>query len=156
MCVCNCEFIDAFTPDITVRYVWTTIPKVSVSQQTRGVTLKTIGIVGSRRRNTSADGAAVYRKFLEICEVGDEIVSGGCPQGADNFAERIAKVKQVPIKIYYAEWRRLGRGAGFARNGNIAKDADVLIACVAEDRTGGTEDTIKKYQKLGKTTLFLV
>ena len=118
--------------------------------------MKIIGIVGSRRRNTSADKTKIYQKFLEIYEQGDEIVSGGCPQGADAFAEWIAKVAQVPIKIYYAEWNRLGRGAGFARNGSIAKDADVLIACVAEDRTGGTEDTIKKYQKLGKNELFLV
>lgn len=35
-------------------------------------------------------------------------------------------------------------------------EADVLIACVAEDRKGGTEDTIKKFQKLGKTQLILV
>jgi len=30
------------------------------------------------------------------------------------------------------------------------------MACVAEDRTGGTEDTIKKYLALGKTNLILV
>lgn len=118
--------------------------------------MKTIGIVGSRRRSTARDYEIVEKQFRSIYEQGDEIVSGGCPQGADAFAEWIAKVAQVPIKIYYAEWDRLGRGAGFSRNGAIAKDADVLIACVAEDRTGGTEDTIKKYQKLGKTALHLV
>jgi len=36
------------------------------------------------------------------------------------------------------------------------KGTDVLMACVAEDRTGGTEDTIKKYLALGKTNLILV
>ena len=49
------------------------------------------------------------------------------------------------------------RGAGFVRNGDIAKDSDVLIACVAPDRTGGTEDTIKKFLKLKtEKCLFLV
>jgi hypothetical protein len=84
------------------------------------------------------------------------LFSGGCPTGADNFAEQLAKKWQIPILIHYAKWDKLGKRAGFARNGDIAKDADVLIACVAEDRTGGTEDTIKKFQKLGKTDLILV
>ena len=115
--------------------------------------MKTIGIIGSRRRNTPADAVLVTNKFLDIYVVGDEIVSGGCPQGADRFAELIAKQRQVPIKIYYAEWDRLGKRAGFARNGSIARDANVLIACVAEDRTGGTEDTIKKFGTKGEVIL---
>ena len=85
---------------------------------------------------------------MEIYEDGDTIVSGGCPEGGDNFAERIAKKEQVPVKIYYARWNKLGKSAGFTRNGDIARDADVLIAVVAADRTGGTEDTIKKFLKL--------
>lgn len=109
---------------------------------------KVIGIIGSRRRHTHVDYFPTLDKFREIYEDGDEIVSGGCPQGGDYFAEKIAKDQQVPIKIYYAQWNKLGRSAGFARNGDIARDADVLIAVVATDRTGGTEDTIKKFQKL--------
>ena len=115
--------------------------------------MKVIGIVGSRRRNTSKDKTLTYQKFLDIYQVGDEIVSGGCPQGADSFAEWIAKVEQVPIKIYYAEWDRLGKSAGFSRNGLIARDAHELIACVALDRTGGTEDTINKFGKKGPVYL---
>lgn len=109
-----------------------------------------IGIVGSRRRNTTDDHAKVVKAFQEIYKPGDEIVSGGCPQGGDRFAEQIAKNWQIPIKIYYAQWDKLGKSAGFVRNGDIARDADVLIACVAADRTGGTEDTIKKFVKLEK------
>lgn len=109
--------------------------------------MKVIGIVGSRRRNSAEDYRAVELAFMKIYDEGDQIVSGGCPQGADAFAEHIAKKHQIPIKIYYAEWNRLGKQAGFARNIDIANEADVLIACVAEDRTGGTEDTIAKFQK---------
>ena len=36
----------------------------------------------------------------------------------------------------------------YARNTLIAQDSDVLIACVAADRKGGTEDTICKWKKL--------
>lgn len=118
--------------------------------------MKTIGIVGSRRRNSIADKKLVHKKFIELYKDGDQIVSGGCPQGGDFFAEWIAKTEQVPITIHYARWHKHGKAAGFIRNGDIAKNADVLIACVAEDRTGGTEDTIAKFLKLGKIDLHLV
>ena len=103
--------------------------------------------MGSRCRDSEEDFKATEKIFLSLYESGDEIVSGGCPKGGDKFAERLAKKYQVPIKIYYAQWNKLGRGAGFARNTDIARDADCLIAVVAEDRKGGTEDTIKKFLK---------
>ena len=118
--------------------------------------MKYIGIVGSRRRNEESDYRLVLEAFYNFREPGDIIVSGGCWAGADRFAETIAKKEQVPILIYYAEWDRLGKGAGFARNGDIAAKSDILIACVAPDRTGGAEDTIKKFTKFGKTDLILV
>ena len=118
--------------------------------------MKIIGIVGSRRRDSKEDYEKTLKAFEQVYEVDDEIVSGGCSQGADRFAEMLALHCQVPIKIYYAEWNRLGKKAGFMRNAYIAGDADVLIAVVASDRTGGTESTIKEYLKLGKTQLILI
>lgn len=109
--------------------------------------MKTIGIVGSRRRNAEEDFQVVKELFFGIYEFGDRICSGGCPKGADRFAERLAKEHRIPIKIFPAEWLRFGRGAGLIRNTDIAKNSDVLIACVSKDRTGGTEDTIKKFRK---------
>lgn len=105
-----------------------------------------IGIVGSRRRNTQADLQLVEQKFLDIYRNGDMIISGGCPEGADRFAEWIAKKHQIPITIIYAQWKRMGVRAGYVRNGEIAAKSDTLIACVAPDRKGGTEDTIKKFK----------
>jgi hypothetical protein len=118
--------------------------------------MKVIGIVGSRRKDTTEYLELVKTQFNLIFEKGDTIVSGGCPQGADRFAEIIAKEQNIPIKLYLAEWKKYGRSAGFQRNGLIAADADILIACVANDRTGGTEDTIKKYLKMHKKALILV
>jgi hypothetical protein len=117
--------------------------------------MKTIGIIGSRRRDSQKDFEQCENKFLEIYEEGDEIVSGGCSRGGDRFAEILAKKHQVPIKIDYAQWDKLGKGAGFARNTDIAKDSDVLIAVVASDRTGGAEDTIKKAIKMNKKIIIL-
>ena len=116
----------------------------------------TIGIIGSRRRNGEEDYDKVLAAFLKIYKEGDTLVSGHCPEGGDLFAEHIAYGLNIPIKLYPAEWGKYGKAAGFKRNGIIAESADVLIACVAKDRTGGTEDTIRKFKKLGKTDLILV
>jgi len=108
--------------------------------------MKVIGIVGSRKRNELKDFDKVEACFLSVYQNGDSIVSGGCPKGGDRFAELLAEKYKAPIVIYEADWK-LGKHAGFLRNTDIAKDADVLIACVAPDRKGGTEDTIKKFKK---------
>ena len=119
--------------------------------------MRTIGIVGSRRRDSSEDLEATRKVFLSIYEKGDTLVSGGCPKGGDRFAEIFAKEYSVPITIHYPDKSKLKGNQrwhyaeiNFARNTLIAQDSDVLIACVASDRTGGTEDTIKKAKNLGK------
>jgi hypothetical protein len=117
--------------------------------------MKVIGIVGSRRRNTVDDKEKCRQAFLAIYEPGDTLVSGGCPRGGDAFCEAFAKEYGIPIKIHKAEWAKYGKIAGIMRNGDIAKDADVLIAVVAADRTGGTEDTIRKARKIGKRVVLV-
>ncbi len=108
--------------------------------------MKYIGIVGTRRRDSQEDYRIVRKVFLEVCEQEDIIISGGCSKGGDRFAEIIAKNFSILIKIFKADWS-LGKHAGFLRNTNIAKKSDILIACIAKDRTGGTEDTIRKFLK---------
>jgi hypothetical protein len=110
--------------------------------------MKVIGIIGSRRRQLQSDITAIETALLAQYEDGDHIVSGGCPSGGDHFAEWLAKKHQIPITIHYARWKKYGKSAGFVRNSDIATEADILIACVAPDRTGGTEHTIETFQKL--------
>jgi len=110
-----------------------------------------IGIVGSRRRDEQVDYDAVEKAFLSLYKVGDKkisIVSGGCPKGGDRFAELIAIKYGLTLKIYPAEWDKYGKRAGFIRNEYIAQDADILIACVSKDRTGGTENTIEYFKRI--------
>ena len=116
---------------------------------------KVIGIVGSRRRANDADLFLLTEQFDKIYESGDTLVSGGCPTGGDNFAERIAKKAGLTITIHYPDWDQYGKGAGFVRNTKIAEDCDVLLALVASDRKGGAEDTIKKAEKLGKKVIII-
>jgi len=113
-----------------------------------------IGIVGSRRRASDADLRIVY----EIVESHPDavIVSGGCPKGADAFAEIAAEelgnetIIHLPQKPPKGSPRWAYTKANYARNTLIAEDSDILYALVHEDRKGGTEDTIKKGEKLGK------
>lgn len=118
--------------------------------------MKKIGIIGSRRRHSLTDLNLTREAFIKLYESGDIIISGGCPKGGDYFAEIISREMKIPITIHKAEWNTYGRTAGFRRNTDIANDSDILIAVVSKDRTGGTEDTIKKYLKLGKKDLMLV
>ena len=117
---------------------------------------KVIGIVGTRSRDTEADLEKVKDAFLKVYEEGDTICSGLCSRGADRFAVIFARLYNTPTIWHPAEWNKYGRGAGFRRNFYIARDSDVLIACVAKNRAGGTEDTIRKYLVMGKSKLMLV
>ena len=128
-----------------------------------------IAIIGTRRRDAEADYQKTLRAFLKVYRLGDSIVSGGCEKGGDHFAEKIALEKNIPIKIHRPDKSKLDKKLfktnpraawtviNHARNELIAADADVVIACVAPDRKGGTEDTLKKFaKKLGKTESQLV
>lgn len=117
---------------------------------------KIIGIIGTRKRDTSAAARVIINKFEEIYEEGDWICSGGCGKGGDRFAEQIAKSRGIPIIIFYPNYKKYGSPASlFIRNGEVAKTSDIIIACVVnpEDgidkvlgRTkGGTEDTLRKF-----------
>ena len=115
---------------------------------------KTIGVIGSRQRNEPEDLVLVTRAFLSAYEEGDSVVSGGCPKGGDRFATVICCAFGVPLHEWLPDKSKLDKSLpykaayakiAYARNTLIARDADVLIACVAPDRKGGTEDTIKKF-----------
>ena len=109
--------------------------------------MKFIGIIGSRKRNDHVTYLQILAAFQAHYEEGDWIVSGGCPEGGDAFAEEIAKDHGIPILIFYPNWKKFARGAGFVRNSDIAHHSDMIIASVHRSRKGGTEDTLAKFKK---------
>ena len=135
-----------------------------------------IGIVGSRRRNSLQDELELHRKLFEIAVKHDistddlTIVTGDCDEGGDKFARRLAKDgKDAGIKLDEKKIKHPQTGEEldfkdhvyfnyytmtsifYRRNEEIAKEPlDYLIALVAPDRTGGTENTIKHFKRLHK------
>jgi len=74
-----------------------------------------------------------YDLLLEKCDyylaekTNVEVVSGGA-KGSDKLGERYAKERNLPLKIFLADWTSLGKRAGFVRNVEMAEYADALIA----------------------------
>lgn len=125
--------------------------------------MKYIGIVGSRRRNTFEDYDLIVDALESVYDTGDVMISGGCKQGADSFAKDInintngavrlieflpdSQKREHLIKENNVPHRAAHAIVNNERNTLIAERSDILIACVASDRKGGTEDTIKKFLK---------
>jgi len=75
-----------------------------------------------------------------------EIVSGTA-RGTDRLGERYAVERGYPIKRFPANWDKYGKSAGYRRNEEMAKYADVLIA-FWDGESRGTKhmiDLAKKY-----------
>jgi len=109
-----------------------------------------LGIVGSRRRCTKEDKALIKKMILKLKP--DRLVSGGCRTGADKFAEELAKELKIPIQIFLPSFPSTGSyysyvSAYYKRNKQIAMYSDKLLAVVAPDRKGGTENTIMHFLK---------
>lgn len=79
-----------------------------------------------------------------------EVVSGGA-QGVDALGEAWANRRGLPVTQFPAHWRAGGvfnPGAGHARNTEMSKYADALVA-VWDGTSAGTADMIKKAHKRG-------
>ena len=84
------------------------------------------------------------------------LCSGGCSQGYDRFAEKLAKELGFGILTFHPNWKKHGSSAGFVRNTHIANFSDILIARLEDSGSKGTKDTVDKFRKLNKPNLILV
>jgi hypothetical protein len=107
-------------------------------------------MVGSRRRTD--------REMIEAAVGGlpirTVVITGGA-RGPDRWAEQAARTQRFEVVVHRpdltgvcARWQAAERF--YARNQRIVDDADLVIAFVAVDRTGGTEDTIRRALCAGK------
>lgn len=66
---------------------------------------------------------AVYESRFNVTTV----VSGGA-RGVDRLAIEYAKINNIPLVVFDADWNLYGKAAGYIRNELMAKNADALIA----------------------------
>jgi hypothetical protein len=103
-----------------------------------------IAIIGSRRRTD--------REAVEACVAQmppqTVIVTGGAT-GPDRWVERAARERGLGVAVHEPDlgaavtrWQVVERY--YMRNQAIVDDSDRIIAFVAPDRTGGTEDAIRR------------
>ena len=107
-----------------------------------------LAVVGSREFNDYdylKKSIDILQLKYNICE----IVSGGA-RGADSFGEQYAKDNGIPTKIFYPEWSKYGRSAGFRRNKDIVECADIVIA-FWDRQSKGTLSSINLAKKSQKT-----
>lgn len=81
-----------------------------------------------------------------------EILQGGCPNSADQTAEKYAKEKGITSTTINADWDNLGKKAGPIRNQELAEKGDILLA-FWDGKSPGTRDMIYKMRKKGKETI---
>lgn len=68
-------------------------------------------------------------KFLrEKRKTNNIIIVSGHARGADALGEKYAQDEGFALEIYPAQWKKLGKQAGYRRNEQMAEVADALIA----------------------------
>jgi len=122
-----------------------------------------VGIIGTRKRNSADDYLLTHDTFVKATALKVEdgktdvvIVSGLCTKGGDKFAVTLYKKYKTKKLWFPAQWNIYGTDAGHIRNTDIAKVSDSLIVVRDYNCTGGAEDTLTKFKRLGKEELILI
>jgi hypothetical protein len=103
-------------------------------------------------RDITGPGYVAEAMMLALREWGDcsevtEVVSGGAA-GVDRLGERWARGRQLPVRVFKADWERYRLAAGPRRNAEMAAYADALVA-VWDGRSRGTADMIRRARERG-------
>ncbi len=108
----------------------------------------TCGIVGTRTFNNFSLFQSVMWKLRLADGNITRLISGGC-RGADKLAERYSMVYNIPIKVFYPDWKTYGKSAGPIRNKSIVKASDFVVA-FWDHTSKGTLSSINLAKSFGK------
>ena len=109
--------------------------------------MKKILICGSR----SWTSGKVIRDIVGLIKEDVTIIHGDCKTGADAIADHYANLRGLTVMAFPADWARLGRRAGPARNTRMLDENPDLVIAFTDDleRSRGTRDTVTKARKRG-------
>lgn len=78
------------------------------------------------------------------------VIHGGCPTGADAFAEQWCLRTGTEQDVHPAEWSVHGRRAGFLRNRDMVREGpDLVLAFRLRSGSKGTQMTIDLAREAG-------
>lgn len=83
-----------------------------------------LAVIGGR---TFTDEKRLFEE-LDKYENITEIVSGGCPRGADLHGKRYAYMKGIKYTEYLPDWELHGKPAGIIRNRYIIDHCEEILA----------------------------
>lgn len=106
-------------------------------------------IAGSRDFKNAKLFSKTMQDFVEFHAVPSEIISGGCPSGADYYGERWAESHYVQIKLFPADWNKHGKAAGPIRNQQMAAYADRALI-FWDGKSKGSQSMIEEMKRLNK------
>lgn len=113
-----------------------------------------VAVVGSRTFDDYARLERVLDALIESCDApaGTDvrIVSGGA-RGADLLAAAYAAERSYALAEFKPDWHK-GGGAGIARNADIVKYCDRMVA-FWDGASPGTRDSIQRARAAGKDVL---
>lgn len=109
-------------------------------------------IIAGSRGITSL--AAVEAAIFGVNWTISEVVSGGA-RGVDTLGEQWAVLRDIPIRRFPADWKRLGKTAGRTRNSEMARYANALIA-IWDGSSHGTRHMIDEALRYGLQRVLVV
>jgi len=107
-----------------------------------------IAIVGSRGFNDYDNLKKFILQHINIEDI-SLVVSGGAI-GADTLAEKFAQEYDIKKKIFIPQWDTYGKKAGYMRNIDIVREADIVFA-FWDGKSHGTQHTINIAKDKHKT-----
>lgn len=106
-----------------------------------------LAVIGSRSFNDYSLLKQYLDKIHSIQPI-TCIISGGA-KGADTFGEQWSDENGIEKKIFYPDWNKYGKRAGFLRNVDIITEADKVIA-IWDGVSKGTKSSIDLAEKQNK------
>lgn len=100
-----------------------------------------VAIVGSRHFTDKEALDLAMKKHVAQHGLPVLVVSGGA-KGADSLGKAWAKRHGVKTLILKPDWKRLGKGAGLARNPDIVKECNFMIAFPSKSKGSGTQHSM--------------
>lgn len=87
----------------------------------------------------------IVEKDLEITEM----IHGGA-KGADQFADRWAKARMIPVTTIRPDYNKYGTPAPLIRNDELVKMCDACVAVFKYKKKGGTWYTVCQASRVNK------